>query len=246
MIDDFTLACGVDIPFRDAALTIHNPSLKELSILGLDGMMQAINIFNFTKEKFIDKDKINLINQSDFDIFMSIMCVPDESLESIREKIYLLSAILFPNYTCEFTPTAIILTSLDRKEVKFINEINFSVFKQILSDIFCLNRKGETDDKNYNPQGKLATNIAKKLEERKKKLSQIKKDRGEKEDNVFKRYIFNLSVGLKIDINVVTSWTLYQFYEELDKFQKKESYDMYIDAKLAGASGMKDVDNWML
>ena len=36
-----------------------------------------------------------------------------------------------------------------------------------------------------------------------------------------------------------------QLKDEFKRFQKKQSFDMYLQAKMAGAEDLDDVDNWM-
>lgn len=66
-----------------------------------------------------------------------------------------------------------------------------------------------------------------------------------KEINIFDRYISILAVGQKKNVNDFNDYTVYQLLDEFTRYQKKESYDMYISAKMAGAQNLEDVDNWM-
>ena len=47
------------------------------------------------------------------------------------------------------------------------------------------------------------------------------------------------------DINDLMNYTLYQLFEEFKRYQKKVEYDLMIQAKMAGATGLEEVDNWM-
>ena len=40
-------------------------------------------------------------------------------------------------------------------------------------------------------------------------------------------------------------YTVYQLFNEFQRFEKKYSYDSWFSAKLAGAEGLQDVPNWL-
>jgi len=40
-------------------------------------------------------------------------------------------------------------------------------------------------------------------------------------------------------------YTVYQLFNEFKRFEKKFSYDVWFQAKLAGAENLEDVDNWL-
>ena len=40
-------------------------------------------------------------------------------------------------------------------------------------------------------------------------------------------------------------YTVYQLYDEFGRYELKMSNDFYFQAKLAGAEGLTEVDNWM-
>jgi hypothetical protein len=58
-------------------------------------------------------------------------------------------------------------------------------------------------------------------------------------------YISILAIGLQKDKNVLLQYTVYQLFEEFHRFRMKESFDIYIQAKMAGAKDLEEVDNWM-
>ena len=96
----------------------------------------------------------------------------------------------------------------------------------------------------YNPVGKKASKIAEKLRKAKEKINKINSDNN---DNiaVFSRYISILSVGENKDMNELMDYSVYQLKDEFQRFQKKQAYDMYISAKMAGAKDLDEVDHWM-
>jgi hypothetical protein len=71
------------------------------------------------------------------------------------------------------------------------------------------------------------------------------KDKNVEESSIYGKYISILSVGLQKDKNELSNYTVYQIRDEFQRYIMKENYDIYIDAKLAGAKDLEEVDNWM-
>ena len=115
-------------------------------------------------------------------------------------------------------------------------------FKAIIEDMFCLKGAGNGDD--YNPEKGRAEKIAEKLRKGKTKVAKLK---GLSTDKVavFSNYISGLAVGLQLDINDIMNYTVYQLFDQYQRFIKKQNSDVYLQAKMAGATGLDEVDNWM-
>ena len=235
------LMSGMDIPFIEAQLTIKQPKYKEISLIGEKSLFNASKLLTFSKKMLDEQDKTGLEDKTDFDIIMSIMC----SKEKIEQKndVTLLLSLLFPTYKIQYSDSEIILIN-DNGIMSRINNLNYEVFKDILSSMFCLN---ETfGDKEYNPVGQRAERIAAKLEAAKKR--KLKHSGGEDKTTkvaIYSQYISILAVGEQKDINELTGYTIYQLNEEFKRYQKKYAYDLNIQARLAGATDLEDVDNWM-
>ena len=240
MNNELLLLSGEDIPFIEAQLTVHQPRLKEISLIGEENFLAGCHLVNFTKNKLEEKDRIGLENKSDFEIFMSIMC----SKEKIKYKdsIKLLFSLLFPGYNIKFTPEVILLASKDMSAR--IDLQNFDVFKDILNSMFCLN-DSETAVGEYNPVDDRAAKIANKLKKGKEKIAQSKGD--SKKVAIFSRYASILAVGLHMDINNLMNYTVFQIKDQMKRFQKNEDYNNYLANARAGADSdkMGEIDNWM-
>ena len=108
--------------------------------------------------------------------------------------------------------------------------------------MFCLKSCGDGDD--YNPSGEFAKKIAEKLKERKRRLAEQKGSSAGK-IAIFSRYISILSVGEQKDMNSLLQYTVYQLFDEFQRYEMKVGFDYYIQAKMAGAKDLKEVDDWM-
>ena len=174
---------------------------------------------------------------------MSIMNSKAKEVQISITSAQLVLSLLFPNYELVKMPNIILLNKeLENgtKEQVIINNDNFIQFKSIVKTMFCLE---VASSGKYNPANKLAEQIAKKLEERRKKLS--KKVDGKQEIDILGRYVSILALGNHHTIPQLMEYTVYQLFNEFQRFEKKYAYDSWFSAKLAGAEGLQDVQNWL-
>lgn len=240
MNNDLLLLSKNDIPFTQARINIHQPTLREISFIGEESFHIGCQFLNFSISKLSVEDKSNLSNKTDFEVFMSVM----NSKEKARYKVdaLLVLTLLFPDFQIKFEIDKIVLT----REGYFttcINQFNFDAFKDILVSMFCLN-DAEQGEGNYNPAGQYASKIAEKFKKRQQQLAKAKGVNTQK-IAIFSRYVSILAVGEHKDINELMDYTVYQLKAEFKRFQKKQEFDFYIKAKMAGAKDLEDVDNWM-
>ena len=239
MLDELLLLSGNDIPFYQAGVSIHQPRLKEIGYIGENNFHIGSHFLVFSKNDLPEKDKVNLENQSDFDIFMSVMNSRDKAKH--KTDALMILALLFPSAKIKIEKDKILL-QLENFSSS-INKNNFNDFKQIINEIFCLNIS-VSDEGNYNPADDLAAKIAEKIKKAKVKKNGLKEGNLEK-ISVYSKYISILSVGLQKNINDLLEYTIYQLRDEFKRFRLKQDFDVYIQAKLAGVKDLEEVDNWM-
>lgn len=244
ILTDLLLLSGNDIPFPEARITVHQPTLKEIAYVGEEAFFVGCGFLDFSKNLLSEKDKVNLENYHDFDIFMSIMTNSDKTTKKSVESAFLVLSLIFPLYSIGVRADAIVLKK-DGEEF-YINKNNFQTFKSILSQMFNLNL-GKSDNEEYNPIGDMSKRIAEKFKKRHEKLMEINSTKSEnKKISIFSRYISILAVGCKKDLNSLLQYTVYQLYDEFQRFQMKMQWDAYIQARMAGAQDLEEVDNWMI
>ena len=234
-LDELTLLSGNDIPFPQAQLIIHVPTLKEIGYIGEENFHMGCHFIVFDKNNLSQEDKDHLEGLSNFDIFMSVMNSRQKTVHKTNALSVL--SLLFPNYEIKFEKDKMLLQKENFSSI--INGRNYEEFKDILIQIFCLER-GEQKD--YNPADALAAKIAEKIKKGKDKVAKSKSE-GVKKLNIYSRYISILGTGNNL-IDYL-NYTIYQIRDQFERFQLKESNDIYIKAKLAGAQNMEEVDNWM-
>ena len=235
-MNNLSLLTGADIPFPEGRLVIHQPTIKEIGFIGENTFFLGCGFLSFSKDILSDGDKSRLEEIDDFNILMSIMC-GKEKMHYKYDAMMVLS-LLFPQHKIQFKNNEIFL--LSEANMSRINEQNYDTFKDILVNMFVLS-DNEHMIGQYNPADKRAAKIAERLQNRKKKSGNNEK----KKVAIFSRYISVLAVGEKKDINSLMDYTVYQLKDEFERFQKKQNFDFNMKARLAGATDLEDVDNWM-
>lgn len=245
MENELLLLSGNDIPFIGGQLTIHQPTIKEIAYIGEEAFYSGCELLRFSKDNLSKEDRINLENQTNFDIIMSI--VNDRSNIAMQQyKIFLtmLLSLIFPTCSIRIGNKDIQLTDNENKEeVKSINSKNFNEFLDILNSMFCL-KPTSGDGAEFNPEGDLAKKIADKLRRgRQKKEEQL--PQSQKKVAILSRYVSILATGQQKNFNDLFQYTVYQLLDEFQRYQAKVNFDIYIEAKMAGAKDLQEVDDWM-
>ena len=238
MINDLMLLAGNDIPFTKAQVTIHQPTIKEIGYIGEEAFFTGIEYLKFSKDILSEEDRINLERYTDFDILMSMMKQKTIEMQKIKISMEMVLSLIFPEYQIIFNN--VILLKKEQEE-HIINNDNYNEFKTILNKMFVLDKEDE-ENPDYNPGGKLAKQIAEKLKKRRQQLAENKPPQ---KIAIFNRYVSILSVGLQKDMNSLMNYTVYQLFDEFTRYELKVGYDIYIQAKMAGAKDLKEVEDWM-
>ena len=244
--DSFYLNTKIDIPFQEANLIIHNPSITEIAYIGEKKFFQGCEYLIFSKQNLTEQDKNNLQKVSNFEILMTILKDKSASVNQVRESIEKVLFLLFPDYKTNFLPMSIMLSKKTQSglETHLIDKDNFESFKNIVSKMFCMQYIHGNGPRKYNPGGPQARALVKKFEERAKKLAELKRQPGQQQTSLFYSYISILSVGLKKDKNLLAEYTVYQLIDQFRRFTAKDNYDLYIKLKIAGAKDLDEVKNW--
>lgn len=238
-MDEILLLSGNDVPFFEAKVNVHQPTLKDISMVGEEPFFIGCQLLNFSKDVLSEEDKINLADVDDFEVLMSILC--DEANEqSIYAKMVL--TLLFPEYRLIFDPKAIVLVR--ETEEAHITAESFVSFKKILSAMFLLNKGGAQSKEEFNPKNDAARKIAEKLQKGREKVAQ-EKGLDKKKTAILTRYVSILSIGLQLSVVEIMGYTLYQLYDSFKRFQMFQEFDINLRARMAGATDLDEVDNWM-
>ena len=240
MDNDLLFLSGNDIPFIEAQVTIHQPTIKEIAYIGEEAFFTGCELINFSKNILSEEDKINLENKTNFDILIAILRERNAVMQRNRNCVEMVLALIFPYYTINIAENNNAIVLGEKEETYFINNNNFEAFKLIFNKMFSFSRDESRD---YNPSGELAKQIAEKLQKRHQKLAEL--NEGKKKIDILSRYVSILAVGEQKDINSLLNLSVYQLFDEFERFKLKMSYDIYLQAKMAGAKDLKEVEDWM-
>lgn len=241
-IDPCIFNLGLDIPFTPGGFIIHQPSLEEIGLIGgQKPLFTGCELLRITVDDLKANSKDSLDNMMNFDILMQVISVSPSNLKQAIECVYSLFQIIFPDYEVKWNaPFNITLTNGNQKGE--INRKNFDCFVDVLTQMFVLKKITGND---YNPQDPMAQRIVKQLRAREKRLAELRGEAGKMSGFIFDRYISVLAVGLQKDKNQLKKYTVYQLFDEFDRYQAKVAYDMYAAAKMAGATNIEEVEMWM-
>ena len=163
--------------------------------------------------------------------------------KAIKAYVQSIFMLIFPDYELMYMPNMLVFNKYNEdgtKQQGIINNDNYEQFKRIITEMFCLQGLGQKD---YNPANKLAEQIANKFKQRHKKLAK-KQDGDKKPISILSRYISILTIGNHHTIPELMQYTVFQLFDQFQRFQKKYQFDMWYQAKLAGAQNLQDVDSW--
>lgn len=241
MLDDLLLLSGNDIPFIEAQITIHQPRIKEIAYIGEEAFLTGWQFLDFSKNFLSSEDSLNLDDKTNFDILIAILRERNAVMQKNKDCVMMVLALMFPEYSISFSKRGIELKK--ENDIHYINNDNFEAFKIILKKMFSFGNKDDNVN-DFNPSGDMANKIAEKLRERHKILAEKNNDKNKKID-IISRYVSILAVGQRKDINSLMSYTVYQLFDEFERYQLKLIYDLNTQAKLAGAKDLKEIDDWM-
>ena len=230
---NLALITGVDIPIPECRLTVHQPSIKEISIMGEREFFRGVQTICISKPM----DRNDLANISNFQIFMKI--VMDKAEKDRKQNVLDTLFILFPKYKVTILPRSL-LFNINNENI-IIDENNFSSLQEVLRQISCLN--GSKGDQ-FNPGNAAAAEIARKLERGRQRVAAQKQGAGNNA-SVFSQYLSILSVGLHMSLQDLSNLTVYQFYDLIDRYTLYINWDLDLRQRLAGGTPDSKPDNWM-
>lgn len=231
------LMCGTDIAVPTCAITVHQPRIKEIAMIGEDIYFTGSQVLCIDKTQII-QDKTLLLSTDNFQIFMMVMT--EKEAKDKRDAVMQVFQILFPQYMIYTTPRSLVLTPKEGEPIT-IDGNNFDDLQEVLKAIFCVS-SDRNKEQTYNPANSKAQEIMNKIMKGRKKVADAK---GTNNTSIFTQYLSVLTVALNISLLDLIELTPFQIFDLLERYSLWTSYDVDIKARLAGAKIEKQPENWM-
>lgn len=233
------LITGVDIPIPEFQIVLHQPTIKEISMMGEKNFFLAAQCLCIDKLMLIQMTGKEFENElhdiSNFSLLMQI-------LEQEKDKKLILNnllTLLFPQGKVVITPRSINIV-IDGKPV-IIDEANFNNFQELLKKVLCLQLGGGD---NFNPANKKAEEIAKKLVKARQRVAAQKA--AENGESSLGQYVSIIVVAIgSLSYKEACDLTIYQLYDIMERYGLYTAWDLDIKTRLAGGSPNKEPENWM-
>lgn len=230
------LMTGIDLPIPELQLIIHQPTIKEISMIGEKDFFIGIQMLTIDKNTCIENEEM-LQQTNNFQIFMTMLNEGQMADKKICVEQVL--ALLLPEAKVIFTPRAILINQGESEVM--IDEGNFEFLQSFIAESFCL--KGSGQEK-FNPANEKAAEIARKLMKGRQRVSEMKAN--ENSGSMFAQYLSTLTVGIgSMSLKDCMELTMYQLYDLVERYSLYINWDIDIRSRMAGAKGDKPLDNWM-
>ena len=231
------LMTGADIPVPQCEVTVHQPRLHEIALIGEEDFLVGMQTICINKSMLVQGETL-LSNTNNFQIFMTVM----KEKETADKKVAVLQLLplLFPQFKAVITPQSLLLTSPGQTIT--IDDQNFEALQEVLKSVFCINT-GPQDMTTFNPGNAKAKEIADKLMRARQRVAALKHDN---EGCLFGRYISILTVGINsMSIQDCINLTMYQLFDLVERYMLYMNWDLDIRSRLAGGKPDKQTENWM-
>ena len=231
------LMAGTDIPIPECQLTLHQPTIKEISFMGEEDFFKGVQCLCLHKSMFVEgKDALSNINN--FQIFMTMMM--DKETVDKKNSVLQLLTILFPKYKVMITPRSLLFQG--EGDSHMVDESNFEQMQEVIRTVFCANT-GPMDQQAFNPANEQAREIAQKLMRGRQRVAAQK---GGSTQSAFSRYLSILTIGLSsMSLHELVNLTMYQMYDLLERYMLYMNWDINIRTRLAGGKPDSQPEDWM-
>ena len=232
------LMCGTDYPVPECQLILHQPRIKEISLIGESDFFSGIQCLCLNKSMFV-KDESDLSNVNNFQIFMTIMS--EKEAADKKAAVQQVCTLLFPKNKVLFTPRSMMIMGGEEGNIQ-IDENNFEYLQTAISNICCM-KTGPMDQQSFNPANAKAREIAEKLMRGRQRVAAQK---GENNTSIFSQYLSILTIGVgSMSLEEMTNLTMYQLYDLVERYMLYVNWDMDVRCRLAGGKPESQPDNWM-
>lgn len=233
------LMCGTDIPVPECQLIVHQPTIKEIALIGETDFFVGAQTLCLNKAMFVDETVLS--STTNFQIFMTLMS--EKQAADKKLAVQQILTLLFPTMKVVFTPRSMLFLQEGNQAIT-VDEDNFEALQSILSQVFSM-RNGPMTQQSFNPGSKKAKEIADKLMRGRARVA-AQKAEGQQGGSLFSQYVSTLTVGVgSLSLKDAMDLTVYQLYDLIERFMLYVSWDMDARCRLAGGKPDAPAENWM-
>lgn len=246
-MDTLKILAGSPLPIPEIGLEIHQPTLREVALLGEQELYQIFSLLTLTKERYmqmveakanttkemIDAVKNKLMFMTDFQLILETTLHDSVIQANLVGFLY----IIFPKAkTITVEKNFIIISWQGDKKETLMTSFEFEFFVPVIKSMFDT---GDKNQKEFDPVNDKAAEIAAKIEARRKKLAKEKGlDREEK--SALATGISVLSTADGVSLDTILNYTIPQLYYQLERSRKYSEYQTQMT--LGAFAGLKDVE----
>lgn len=234
---------GIDIAIEEFGITLLQPTLKQIAMLGEQNYFIALQLLTITKESL----QLTTPNITNWDIFQEAI---KQKISGIANNRVLISNFLklFFKENVNLGPRSIMI--IKKEEILNIEQEDFDFLQYLIATVGGKSLL-RSDERQFNAKSKRAQEIAEKMKKAHARLEKVKAlERGIKPQEMNKgflsRYIKIVATKTANSINEVTSMTLYQIDNLVKSYNAWEAYDLDVRSRLAGAKNDKELVHWSI
>ena len=248
MRDRLLIESGCPIPVPSMGLELYQPTIKDIARFGEENFSTVLSLVNYTKEDYLnhakksfenEPDKIEAVRNeltfmTDFQLILETANETTEMQSLFTSSLYLLIPIAKKVVIEE--RRFLTISFANDKPALFMTDDMFLDLREAIVDMFLLDEKSKAG---FNPANDKAAQIAKKLEDRHKKLAKMRGEH-EKETSALATAASIVSSIDGVSLLEVYGYTLPQLVHQLDRSEKYVYYKTQIT--LGAFAGLKDVE----
>lgn len=241
-IDELQRTTGVDIPIEELSLTLRQPKVREISMLGETNYFVALQLFTMTAEQLhIETPGVN-----GWTILQESLKQKIDGIADTKVLVHNFLQLFF-NETVNFGPRSLMIMG-GKDGIQNIEPEDFDNLQYLIGVLGGKELLAPAEE-NFNPKNKRAAEIAEKMKKARKRLAQVKAaENGGIDPNVSKgflsRYVRTVALGTPNTLEDVNNMTILQLNEMMQMYLAKEAYDLEVSSRLAGAKGDKELVHW--
>lgn len=218
---------GGQVRIQSCGIFVVQPKIRDIEQFGEEDFMAAVTLFSDIHsfaENIRTGDSV-LKDMPDFQILIEVL---RDTKSPTRRLFNVLAQLCFPTLSFSLGKNSIDFKSEEDVIVGLLNPFNYDDFAATIDELFLPKKKQDVEyhiDENNKLSRQLLAKIKRNRERLEKAMSN--KEGGNEKISIFALYTSILSVGMRIDINVLYGYTPFQLYDAFERYMLKQSNDKF-------------------